>query len=106
MTALSLRPGDRIPDFALPGFDGKLRKFVWSFTGAPVALLAIDDLRSLDGEQFAGLVARCEDAGVVTVVVCGNTVVAAAPAWAKLGSKEDGPLLLCDGERKFVLGLL
>jgi len=33
--ALSLRPGDRVPDFALPGLDGKLRKFIWSFTGAP-----------------------------------------------------------------------
>ena len=38
--ALSLRPGDRVPDFALPGLDGKLRKLVWSFTGEPVALLA------------------------------------------------------------------
>ena len=33
--ALSLRPGDRLPDFFLPGLDGKLRKFIWSFTGQP-----------------------------------------------------------------------
>ena len=46
--ALSLRPGDRVPDFALPGLDGKLRKFIWSFTGDPVALLAVDDLANLD----------------------------------------------------------
>ena len=54
-TALSLRSGDRVPDFALPGLDGKLRKLIWSFTGEPVALLVIDDLRTLDGEQFASL---------------------------------------------------
>ena len=35
--ALSLRVGDRLPDFVLPGLDGKLRKFIWSFTGEPVA---------------------------------------------------------------------
>jgi hypothetical protein len=50
---LSLRPGDRVPDFALPGLDGKLRKFIWSFTGAPVVLVAVDDLVNLDGGQFA-----------------------------------------------------
>jgi hypothetical protein len=104
-TALSLRPGDRVPDFALPGLDGKLRKLIWSFTGEPVALLVIDDLRALDGEQFAGLVARCKDAAAVPIVICGNPVAAAAPLWAKLGGK-DGPLLLCDGERQFVPALL
>ena len=55
--ALSLRPGDRVPDFALPGLDGKLRKFIWSFTGDPVALLAVDDLAHLDAAQFEGLMA-------------------------------------------------
>jgi hypothetical protein len=34
-----LCPGDRVPDFALPGLDGKYRKFIWSFNGQPVALL-------------------------------------------------------------------
>jgi predicted 2-oxoglutarate/Fe(II)-dependent dioxygenase YbiX len=105
-TALSLRPGDRIPDFALPGLDGKLRKLIWSFTGEPVALLVIDDLRTLDGEQFAGLLARCKDAATVPVVICGSAVAAAASLWAKLGGNDDGPLLLCDGERKFVPALL
>jgi predicted 2-oxoglutarate/Fe(II)-dependent dioxygenase YbiX len=105
-TALSLRSGDRVPDFALPGLDGKLRKLIWSFTGEPVALLVIDDLRTLDGEQFAGLLTRCKDAGTVPVVICANAVATAAPLWAKLGGKDDGPLLLCDGERKFVPALL
>jgi predicted 2-oxoglutarate/Fe(II)-dependent dioxygenase YbiX len=103
---LSLRSGDRVPDFALPGLDGKLRKLIWSFTGEPVALVVIDDLRTLDGEQFAGLLAGCKEAATVPVVICGNTVAAAAPAWAKLGSKDDGLLLLCDGERKLVPALL
>ncbi len=105
-TALSLRPGDRVPDFALPGLDGKLRKLIWSFTGEPVALLVIDDLRTLDGEQFAGLLARCNDAATVPVVICGNAVAAAKPLWAKLGGKDDDRLLLCDGDRKFVPALL
>jgi len=105
-TALSLRSGDRVPDFALPGLDGKLRKLIWSFTGEPVALVVIDDLRTLDGEQFAGLLARCGDAATVPVVICGNAVAAAAATWAKLGGKDHGPLLLCDGERKFVPALL
>ncbi len=67
--ALSLRPGDRVPDFALPGLDGKLRKFIWSFTGKPVALLEVDDLKSLDTEQFATLLARCRDAAVFSCSV-------------------------------------
>src|SRR5260370_17752810 len=104
--ALSLRSGDRVPDFALPGLDGKLRKLIWSFTGEPVALLVIDDLRTVDGEQFVGLLARCNDAATVPVVICGNAVAAATPLWTKLGGKDDGPLLLCDGERKFVPALL
>ena len=57
--ALSLRPGDRVPDFALPGLDAMLRKFIWSFTGNPVALLAVDDLGNLDTAQFTALMAAC-----------------------------------------------
>ena len=105
-TALSLRAGDRLPDFALPGLDGKLRKLIWSFTGEPVALLVVDDLRTLDAEQFAGLVTRCKEAAAVPVVVCGNAVAAAAPPWSKLDSIAGGALLLCDGERKLIPALL
>src|SRR5205823_13400980 len=79
---------------------------IWSFTGEPVALLVVDDLRNLDGEQFATVLARCQDAATVAVVICGNAAAAAAPLWAKLNSKNEGPLLLCDGERKFVPALL
>ena len=104
--ALSLRPGDRLPDFALPGLDGKLRKFIWSFTGQPVALLAVADLAALDGAQFAGLVLRCKDAATVPVVVCGNAIAAAAPLWSKLDGAASDVLLLCDGERRLVPALL
>src|ERR1700716_3045746 len=90
--ALSLRSGDRLPDFALAGLDGKLRKLIWSFNGEPVALVAVDDLCTLDGEQFAAFLERCRDAATVVVVACGNPVAAAAPLWAKLGGKDDGPL--------------
>ena len=102
---LSLRPGDRLPDFFLPGLDGKLRKFIWSFTGQPVALIAIDDLRNVDAEPFRTLLAACAGASVTPVVVCGNPVTAAAAPWAKLAGS-DGPLLLCDADGKFLPALL
>lgn len=105
-SALSLRPGDRVPDFALPGLDGKLRKVVWSFTGKPVLLLAVDDLKTLDGEQFANLGEKCRQARVVQLVVAGNALAAAQPVWAKLGGDGDERLLLCDPDRKFLPALL
>jgi predicted 2-oxoglutarate/Fe(II)-dependent dioxygenase YbiX len=104
--ALSLRPGDRVPDFALPGLDGKLRKFIWSFTGNPVALLAVDDLGNIDAGQFASLIAACETASVTPVVVAGNGVTGAAVPWAKLVGSAETPLLLCDADRKFLPALL
>jgi predicted 2-oxoglutarate/Fe(II)-dependent dioxygenase YbiX len=103
--ALSLRPGDRVPDFVLPGLDGKLRKFIWSFTGKPVALVVVDDLKTIDIEHFATFAARAAEAKVGIVVAAGTPVAAAAPVWAKLGGDAEGRLLLADGERKFV-GLL
>ncbi len=102
---LSLRPGDRVPDFALPGLDGKHRKFVWSFTGAPVALVAVDDLAHLDAGQFAGLLDACIKAAVVPVVVAGNAVGAASGPWAKLNGTAE-TLLLCDADRRFLASLL
>ena len=107
--ALSLRPGDRVPDFALPGLDGKLRKLIWSFNGPPVALMGVDDLANLDREQFTVLTRACKAASATLVVVAGNAVTAAAPLWSKLGGSGDGsegPLLLCDPERKFLAALL
>jgi predicted 2-oxoglutarate/Fe(II)-dependent dioxygenase YbiX len=102
---LSLRPGDRLPDFFLPGLDGKLRKFIWSFTGQPVALIAIDELKNVDTESFQALQAACQAASVVPVVVCGNPVAAAGAPWAKLRG-DASTLLLCDAERKFLPALL
>ncbi len=104
--APSFRPGDRVPDFALPGLDGKLRKFIWSFNGTPVALLAVDDLKTLDPEQFATLAARCKEASTALVVVAGTPVAAAAAPWAKLGGDIEGRLLLCDPDRRLVAALL
>lgn len=103
---LSLRPGDRLPDFVLPGLDGKLRKFIWSFTGSPVALFAVDDLKSVDAEPFAIFVAASTKASATPVVIAGTPVAAAAPLWSKLAGGADVPLLLCDGERKFLPALL
>src|SRR4029079_16159230 len=96
-SALSLRPGDRVPDFILPGLDGKLRKFIWSFTGRPVTLVVADDLKTIDPEQFGTLAKACAEAQVEIVVAAGTPMAAAAVAWSKL----DRGLLLVDGERKF-----
>src|SRR5260370_1830185 len=104
--ALSLRPGDRVPDVALPGLDGKLRKFIWSFTGNPVALLAVDDSGNRGAGQFRALIAACETSSVAPVVVAGNTVAAAAAPWARLGGSAEAPLLLCDADKKFLPALL
>lgn len=105
-SALSLRPGDRVPDFALPGLDSKLRKFIWSFTGAPVCLLAVDTLATLEAAPFAAWLAACAEATVVPVVVAGDRVADAASPWAKLVGGAETPLLLCDAERKFLPALL
>ena len=104
--ALNLRPGDRVPDFALPGLDGKLHKFIWSFTGDPVALLVVEDLGLLDAASFDGLRAACREARVTLVVVAGTALAAAATAWARLGGQPEDPLLLCDPERRFLPALL
>ncbi len=105
--ALPLRTGDRLPDFALPGLDTKLRKFIWSFNGDPVALLVVDDLGNLDGGQFAALASACKSASVALVVLAGNGVAAAATLWSKLGGVDgEGPLLFCDPDRKFLPALL
>lgn len=104
-TALLLRPGDRVPDFALPSLDGKLRKLIWSFTGQPVALIVADDLRSLDGEQLAGLVQSCAAAATTPVVLAGTAVAQAPALWDKLGGDRNG-LLLLDPERRVVMALL
>lgn len=104
--ALSLRPGDRVPDFALPGLDGKLRKFIWSFAGAPVCLLAVDTLATLEAAPFAAWLAACADAAVVPVVVAGDRVSDAGSPWSRLGGGPETPLLLCDAERRFLTALL
>src|SRR6185503_934361 len=104
--APSLRPGDRVPDFALPGLDGKYRKFIWSFTGTSLALVVIDDLGGLDGQQFAALRSACVKAGTGLVVVCANAIAAATTIWSKLAVGDEAPLLLCDAERKVVPMLL
>ena len=100
---LSLRPGDRLPDFALPGLDGKLPKFIWSFTGAPV-IPAIETSPLDTGQSQA--CSACTRTAVVPVVVAGNAVAAAAAPWAKLGGTSEAPLLLCDADRKFLGALL
>ena len=105
--ALSLRPGDRVPDFALPGLDGKLRKFIWSFTGAPVALLAVDDLANLDAGQFAGLIDACKKRCRRARRGRRQRRRWRPPRLGRsLAARPEAPLLLCDADRKFLAALL
>jgi predicted 2-oxoglutarate/Fe(II)-dependent dioxygenase YbiX len=83
-----------------------LRKLIWSFTGRPVALIAVDDLKTLDPEQFTDFAARCAETKVALVVAAGMPAGPAAAIWTKLGGEVDGRLLLCDGDRKLVPLLL
>lgn len=103
---LSLRAGDRVPDFALPGLDGRLRKFLWSFNGDPVALLAVADLAALDPGAFATFRAACAAASTELVVVAGNHPGGAGPLWRCLGGTPEQPLLLCDPEGSYLPALL
>lgn len=105
-SALSLRVGDRLPDFILPGLDGKLRKFIWSFGGDPVVLLAIADLGMIDPEPFATLRAACTVASTRLVVVAPNETKAATASWKKLGAEPEDPLLLLDQKAQFLPSLL
>ncbi len=104
--ALSLRVGDRLPDFVLPGLDGKLRKFIWSFTGDPVVLLAVADLGLIDAEPFAALRAACTAATTRLVVVSASQTPAATAAWKKFGAEPESPLLLLDQKGQFLPALL
>ena len=72
----------------------------------PVALVAVDDLKTLDVEHFAAFAARCKEAQVGVVVAAGDAGRGRGGRWTKLGGDVDGRLLLCDGERKFVPLLL
>ncbi len=103
---LSLRVGDRLPDFVLPGLDGKLRKFIWSFTGDPVVLLAVADLKLIDVEPFALLRSACTAASTRLVVVAANEPAAATSLWKKLGAEPGDPLLLLDQKAQFLPALL
>ena len=105
-STLSLRPGDRLPDFVLPGLDGKLRKFIWSFNGDPVALLAVADLSAIDAQPFAALRAACAAASTTLVVVAAGEPKAAAAQWKKLGAEPEAPLLLLDRNAQFLPALL
>ena len=104
--ALSLRPGDRVPDFALPGLDGKLRKFIWSFTGEPVALLAVDDLANSRRRAVRGLRWPLQGCRRRRRRRRRQRASRPRPRPGPSSAARRGPLLLCDGERKFVPALL
>ena len=104
--ALPLRPGDRAAGLQRwPGLDGKLRKFIWSFTGQPVVRWSRSTISGTSTcEQFAAFAARAK--GRRRRWSWSPAARAAPPraaSAAKLGGDADGRLLLVrSASAKFV----
>jgi predicted 2-oxoglutarate/Fe(II)-dependent dioxygenase YbiX len=101
------RPGDRVPDIALPGPDGQVRKLLWVFQGEPVVLVALADARGLE-DDMPKLLSGIAAAGATPALVIG-----AAPTTAMAALKDflvtgiaGVPFALCDAERRFLRLLL
>jgi predicted 2-oxoglutarate/Fe(II)-dependent dioxygenase YbiX len=101
------RPGDRVPDIALPGPDGQMRKLLWAFQGEPLVLFALADARALDGD-VAQLVADVTQAGAAAAVVVGAapTTTLATLNELKMSSGGKAPFTQCDADGRFMRLLL
>ena len=104
--ALSLRPGDRVPDFALPGprrQAAQVHLVVHRRSRRPARGRRS---RQSGCRAVRRPVAACKTCSVVPVVVAGNAVAAAAAPWAKLGGPAESPCCCAIAERKFLPPLL
>ncbi len=105
-TLFPFRPGDRVPDIALPGPDGQMRRLLWTFQGEPVVLIVLANAGAC-GSETIQLLRDVIGEGATPVLVIG-----AAPTTAQtlLGEvKAPGgtvPFTLCDGEQRFLRLLL
>ena len=105
--ALSLRPGDRVPDFALPGprrQAAQVHLVVHRRAGRPGRGRRSRQISMPSNSPACRAPART--AAVGRRGRGGNAVAAAAGALGQARRIADGPLLLCDAERKFVPALL
>lgn len=101
--AFPFRPGDRVPDLALPAADGQVRKLVWTFQGEPVVLVALADMRACN-DSVTRILADAASAGATPAVVIGI----GPPASAGLTIVGDigDTAVLCDADRRFLRLLL
>ncbi len=97
------RPGDRVPDIALPGPDGQMRKLVWAFQGEPVVLIAVAEARAFD-DGVAQIVAESIKSGATPAFVLGAAPAALQDRTMPGGS--GGSFVLCDADRRFLRLLL
>jgi predicted 2-oxoglutarate/Fe(II)-dependent dioxygenase YbiX len=97
------RPGDRVPDLALPTADGQMRKLVWLFQGRPLVLVALADERACN-EDAARILADAANAGATPVAIVGATPAAATGL--RIANTVGHPALLCDADRRFLRMLL
>ncbi|HKU99474.1 MAG TPA: 2OG-Fe(II) oxygenase [Vineibacter sp.] len=104
--AFPFRPGDRVPDIALPGPDGQARKLLWAFQGEPVALLALADARAVD-TGVTQLLAAITAAGATPVLVVGMAPSATLAALNNAAVPNAEKLfVLCDANNRFLGTLL
>ena len=104
--AFPFRPGDRVPDIALPGLDGQARKLLWAFQGEPVILLALADARALDPE-VTQILAAIAAAGATPALVVGMAPPATVAALNNAAVPNAEKLfVLCDAGQRFLGTLL
>ena len=97
------RPGDRVPDIALPGPDGQMRKLVWAFQGEPVVVVALAGTGALD-DDVAQIAAEVVKAGATPAFVLGTAPAALNDG--KIPGDSGGSFILCDADRRFLRPLL
>lgn len=105
-TLFPFRPGDRIPDIALPGPDGQMRRLLWAFQGEPVVLVVLATASACDDDVRRLLRDIASDGATPALVMGAAPTTAQAVLGALKASGDPIPFALCDGEQRFLRPLL
>jgi predicted 2-oxoglutarate/Fe(II)-dependent dioxygenase YbiX len=101
------RPGDRVPDLALPGPDGRMHKLLWAFQGEPLVLIVLADGRGFDDDVrrlLADVTAQPATPALLLGIAPATAMTLVSAVKAACGGTT--PLVLCDAERRFLATLL
>lgn len=100
------RAGDRLPDIALPGPDGQMRRLLWAFQGEPVVLIVLTNAGAC-GSEVRQLLRDIASDGATPVLIMGAAPTTAQAILGEVKAAGDAvPFMLCDGEQRFVRLLL